>query len=98
MEAFSRRIGVQPAPLAMHGYAAARALIGSLEAAARGGGPLGGPGVRDALAAVDVMTPMGRVRFDERGDPVDYERVILQIEDGRHVVVWPKQRAQAAVR
>ena len=43
-------------------------------------------------------TPMGRVRFDERGDPVSYERVILQIQDGRHVVVWPQERAQAAAR
>jgi len=36
--------------------------------------------------------------FDERGDPVSYERVILQIQGGRHVVVWPKERAQAATR
>lgn len=68
------------------------------EAAARRGRPLTGPGLRDALVAADVMTPMGRVRFDERGDPVSYERVILQIQDGRHVVVWPKERAQAAAR
>ena len=51
-----------------------------------------------ALAAADVMTPMGRVRFDERGDPVSCERVILQIQDGRPIVVWPKERAQAAAR
>jgi len=97
-EAFAKRFGVQAAPLAMHGYAAARALLAALEAAARGGRPLTGSGLRDALAAADVMTPMGRVRFDERGDPVSYERVILQIQDGRHVVVWPKERAQAAAR
>jgi len=60
--------------------------------------PLTGLGLRDALAAADVMTPMGRVRVDERGDPISYERVILQIQDGRHVVVWPKERAQAAAR
>jgi len=98
VEAFTKRFGVQAAPLAMHGYAAARALLTALEPAARSGRPLTGPGLRDALAAADVMTPMGRVRFDERGDPVSYERVILQIQDGRHIVVWPKQRAQAAVR
>ena len=34
----------------------------------------------------------------ERGDPVSCERVILQIQDGRHVVVRPKERAQAAAR
>jgi branched-chain amino acid transport system substrate-binding protein len=98
VEAFAKRFGVQAAPLAMHGYAAARALLAALESAARSGRQLTGPGLRDALAAADVMTPMGRVRFDERGDPVSYERVILQIQDGRHVVVWPKERAQAAAR
>lgn len=51
-----------------------------------------------AAEGPDVMTPMERVRFDERGDPVSYERVILQIQDGRHVAVWPKERAQAAAR
>jgi branched-chain amino acid transport system substrate-binding protein len=98
VEAFAKRFGLQAAPLAMHGYAPARALLASLENAARKGRPLTGPGLRDALAAVDVMTPMGRARFEERGDPVSYERVIPQIQDGRHVVVWPKERAQAAAR
>lgn len=27
-----------------------------------------------------------------------YERVIVQIQDGRHVVVWPGERAQAPIR
>jgi branched-chain amino acid transport system substrate-binding protein len=98
VEAYGKRFGAQPAPLAMHGYAAARALLAALETATRGGRPLTGPALRDALAAVDLMTPMGRVRFDERGDPLDYERVILQIQEGRHVVVWPRDRAQAPPR
>ena len=98
VEAFAKGFSVQAAPLATHGHAAARALLAALETAARSGRPLPGPGLRDALAAADVMTPVGRVRLDERGDPVSYERVILQIQDGRHVVVWPKERAHAAAR
>jgi len=82
----------------MHGYAAARVLLAALETAARGGRSFTGSGLRDAIAAVNVMTPMGRVRFDERGDPLDYERVILQIQSGRHVVVYPKDRATAALQ
>jgi hypothetical protein len=50
------------------------------------------------MAAADVMTPMGRVRFDERGDPLDYGRVILQIQSGRHIVVDPKDRATASIQ
>jgi branched-chain amino acid transport system substrate-binding protein len=87
---FRRRYGTEPDPLAMHGYAAARALLAALEAAQAKGLPL-----REALAATDLMTPLGRVRFDERGDPLGYERAVLQILDGRAVVVYPPQRAAA---
>ncbi len=51
--------------------------------------------MRDALAAVDLETPLGRVKFDERGEPLFYERVIVQIQGGRHVVVYPRERAAA---
>ncbi|MEK7836887.1 MAG: hypothetical protein AAB328_02775 [candidate division NC10 bacterium] len=47
---------------------------------------------------MDLETPLGRVKFDERGEPLFYERVIVQIQDGRHVVVWPRERAQAPIR
>jgi hypothetical protein len=51
--------------------------------------------LRDALARVDVETPLGRVKFDPSGDPLFYERVIVQIQGGRHVVVYPPTVAKA---
>jgi hypothetical protein len=52
----------------------------------------------EELARVDVETPLGRVQFDATGEPLFYERVIVQIQNGRHVVVYPRERATAAVR
>jgi branched-chain amino acid transport system substrate-binding protein len=98
IEAYTKRFGSAPVPLSMHGYAAAQVLIAALQAAARGGEPITGARLRDALAAADLMTPLGRVKFDDKGDPLHYERVIIQIQNGRHVVVYPRDRATAPAR
>lgn len=98
IEAYTRRFGGAPVPLSMHGYAAARTLLASLETVARGGRPVTGGTLRDALAAADVATPLGRVKFDNKGDPLYYERVVVQIQNGRHVVVYPKNRATAPIQ
>jgi len=95
IDAYAKRFGSPPVPLSMHGYAAARALLAALEGLARRGMPISGESARDALAAVDLETPLGRVKFDERGEPLFYERVIVQIQGGRHVVVYPRERATA---
>ncbi|MBI4589811.1 MAG: ABC transporter substrate-binding protein [Candidatus Rokubacteria bacterium] len=98
IEAFRKRFGTEPAPLTMHGYAAARTLLKALETVAASGKAITGQALRDALARVDVNTPLGRVKFDEVGDPLFYERVVVQIQGGRHVVVYPKARATAPAR
>lgn len=92
VEAYRSRFGGDPAPLSMHGYAAARALAEALAAA---GSAATGESVRQALSRVDVETPLGRIRFDAQGDPRDYERVIVQVQEGRHVVVYPPRAATA---
>jgi len=98
IEAFRKRFGAEPVPLTMHGYAAARTLLKAMESVAASGKALTGETLRDALARADVPTPLGRVRFDEGGDPLHYERVVIQIQGGRHVVVYPKERATAPAR
>jgi branched-chain amino acid transport system substrate-binding protein len=40
-------------------------------------------------------SPLGRVRFGPTGDPLHYRRVIVQIQSGRHVVVFPPDAATA---
>ena len=97
IDAYTRRFGGAPVPLSMHGYAAARVLLAALEAVARGGRAVTGETLRDALATADVTTPLGRVKFDNKGDPLYYERVVVQIQNGRHVVVYPKTRAATPI-
>lgn len=98
IDAFTRRFGREPVPLTMHGYAAARALLRALEGVVASGRAVGGEALRDALARVDLETPLGRVKFDANGDPLFYERVVVQIQGGKHVVVYPGERATAPVR
>ena len=95
VEAYRTRFRRDPVPLSMHGYAAGRALLDALSAVLAGGRPLSANAVRDALAQVDVETPLGRIRFTREGDPVAYERVVVQVQRGRHVVVYPREAATA---
>lgn len=95
VETYRARFGQEAIPLSMHGYAAARTLFAAMGATLAGGQPLAREALRDALARVEVETPLGRIRFDPNGDPLFYERVIVQIQGGRHVVVYPKAAATA---
>jgi hypothetical protein len=47
------------------------------------------------MTRVDLETPLGRVRFTPQGEPVAYERVVVQIQRGRHAVVYPREAATA---
>jgi branched-chain amino acid transport system substrate-binding protein len=95
VEAYRARYRREPVPLSMHGYAAARALIAALAEALASGRPPVAEAVRDALARVDLETPLGRVRFSPEGDPLAYARVVVQVQRGRHVVVYPPEVATA---
>jgi branched-chain amino acid transport system substrate-binding protein len=88
VEAYRARFGQEPVPLSMHGYAAARVVLAALAAGTA-------DTLRDALARADVETPLGRVRFAPTGDPLHYQRVVVQIQSGKHVVVYPPAAATA---
>lgn len=51
--------------------------------------------VRDALAAMDVETFYGRVKFGDTGQITSLEPPVFQIQDGRPVVVHPEGIKQA---
>jgi branched-chain amino acid transport system substrate-binding protein len=51
--------------------------------------------VRDALAAIDLMTFYGQVRFDPRGVNIYKPMVVEQLQpDGRKYTVWPAAVAE----
>jgi len=91
--AYRARYGEEPSYIAMLGYLSARYM---LDALAKGRGPDGVPDparTRSALRAMDTVGPLGRVAFDDRGDPRFFSAVLFQVRDGRPRVVWPRDRA-----
>lgn len=51
--------------------------------------------VRDALAALDIMTFYGQIKFDSRGVNVFKPMAVEQLQpDGRKYTVWPAAVAE----
>jgi branched-chain amino acid transport system substrate-binding protein len=94
---FAREFKHPPAPLSMYGYAAARAVLAALEKASRKSAPPERDAVRDALRETDLLLPLERLRFDEHGDPRSYEVGIFQIQNGRHVLLYPLEKAAGRI-
>ena len=73
-------------------YATVQVLADSIERAGR----LERDALRDAVAATDLMTVEGPVKFNPDGTG-QVIVVILQIQDGKQVLVWPKDLAAAPI-
>ncbi|TVR01310.1 MAG: branched-chain amino acid ABC transporter substrate-binding protein [Spirochaetaceae bacterium] len=74
------RFGEDPGPFFMNGYAAAVALFAAIEA-----GGTDYDGIRNALRNNTVETPLGPIRFDERGDAMGVGFAVYQVQNGRYV-------------
>ncbi|MHA1529478.1 MAG: amino acid ABC transporter substrate-binding protein [Alphaproteobacteria bacterium] len=61
-------------------------------------GSLDRDAVRDALAATDLMTFYGGIRFSEAGNNLAKPMVLRQIQDGKYVVVAPAEFASHALQ
>jgi branched-chain amino acid transport system substrate-binding protein len=93
VDGFTKRMGHTPVPLTMHGYASARAVLAALSKETKGSGAPGRDAVRNALRSTDLKLPLERLQFDERGEPKNYQIGIFQIQQGKHVLVYPRDRA-----
>jgi branched-chain amino acid transport system substrate-binding protein len=93
---FRRMFQREPNTTNMHGYTSTRVLLSAMENVLRQNKPLIGPNVRQALAELDLVLPMERVVFDKQGDPLHYQHMVVQIQNGRLQVVYPPDRATAA--
>jgi len=67
----------------------------ALQKAIENAGSLKPDKVRDALAALNVSTFFGQIRFDSRGINTFKPMVVEQIQDGKHHTVWPANVADA---
>lgn len=97
VEAFEKRLGRTPNTTTMHGYASARALLAAMQGALLRTGELRGESIADELHRLDLLLPMERLAFDEHGDPRHYRQVVVQIQKGRMVAVYPPDRATGRV-
>ena len=91
--AYRKQFGTQDEP--DYHVAESTAACLSLQQAIENAGSLRPARVRDALAALDVVTFFGRIKFDSRGLNVYKPMVVEQIQDGRHRTVWPAEVADA---
>ncbi|MEI2765089.1 MAG: amino acid ABC transporter substrate-binding protein [Dermatophilaceae bacterium] len=53
--------------------------------------------VRDALAALDVNTFFGKVKFDANGQNTFRPMAVIQIQGGKMVTVWPKDSSEGPI-
>jgi len=74
-----------PDTYSINGYSAMKVLVEGAKKA----GTLDGPRVADAIRALDITTPMGRVAYDANGDLKEQRVFIFQVKDGAFVQVGP---------
>ena len=93
IQRFSRMFKQQPNTTNMHGYTSARALIAAMQSVLHNGQPLTGDNIRIALTKLNLVLPMEHLAFDKNGDPLHYRHMVVQIQKGKLVVVYPSDRA-----
>jgi branched-chain amino acid transport system substrate-binding protein len=90
-EAFQKRYGFEPDYHAANGSAGGLAL----QLAIQNAGSLDREKVREALAALDVVTFYGRLKFNDKDYNTYKPMVTIQIQHGKVVTVWPDNVAAA---
>lgn len=91
---YHKKYGVHPEYHSTEGYAAAYVLKDVLERTKS----LKNEDLREALAATDMLTPFGPVKFVAYKKFVNQNRLptlLVQIQKGKLVTVWPKEYAAA---
>jgi branched-chain amino acid transport system substrate-binding protein len=90
-DAFTKRFGFEPDYHAANGSAGGLAL----QLAIQNAGGIDREQVRNALAALDVVTFYGRLKFNDKGFNTYKPMVTVQIQHGKVVTVWPANVAAA---
>ena len=80
-EAHKKAYGADPGAFYLNAYSAALALLNAIEQA----GSTDFAAVTNALRSKDVETPLGKIRFDDRGDAIGVGFSMYQVKDGAYV-------------
>jgi branched-chain amino acid transport system substrate-binding protein len=83
----------------LYGYQAVWLLATALELAGSADGPRLQGAMRTLTLSGDrLVLPQGVLAFEETGQNRDARLLVMQVQNGRLVTVWPKEYAQATVR
>jgi branched-chain amino acid transport system substrate-binding protein len=82
-EAHKKTYGSDPGAFFLNAYAAAQALLNAIEKA----GNTDYDAVSKTLRTEYVDTPLGKIRFDERGDAIGVGFSMYQVQNGKYVEV-----------
>ena len=80
-EAHKKTYGADPGAFYLNAYSAAIALLNAIEQA----GSTDYAAVTNALRTKDVETPLGKIRFDDRGDAIGVGFSMYQVQNGAYV-------------
>ncbi|RMG60499.1 MAG: amino acid ABC transporter substrate-binding protein [Deltaproteobacteria bacterium] len=94
VDLFVKKFGKDPSYLSMLGYIGAKLMLEAAERAFERG-KLNREGLLEELRKTDRVTPIGRVAFDEKGDPKYFTCLIIQIRGNDFTVVYPEDRKNA---
>lgn len=83
---------ITPDYVAEYAFVQARVLFAAVLRAAEAG-TLETGGVAKELAKTDMQTMIGRIRFDAKGDNVNFSNNMGQIQGDKIVIVWPDNQA-----
>lgn len=92
--AFKEKYGSEISSHALYGYTAGQVIADAIERA----GSVDKGKIRDALAQTnlsDHILPHGPIKFGPDGENVNAAAVMTQIQNGKHVVVFPAEYAEA---
>lgn len=83
IDAHKKTFNVDPGAFYENAYTAALALLNAVDQA----GSTEFEAIKKALQTSDVDTPLGTIRFDEKGDAVGVGFTMYQVKDGKYVEV-----------
>jgi branched-chain amino acid transport system substrate-binding protein len=96
--AHQKRFNKEPDYVALFGYVQALALFEAIDRAGKAG-TLKQPGaLAEELRRTDRDTLIGRLQFDAKGDNPNFVQRMGQHQDGKVVIVWPKDAASGEMK
>lgn len=88
-EKYRQLFGTEPTSTAMHGYVSVKVVINAVKRLIESGNPLTPETLTNYIRTTDMISPMGKIAFDDRGNPKYYFQTIVQIQKGLFVKVYP---------